>query len=107
MKDLTGLLGLRHRRRHCDLLHGDLHIRLVLKRHRIDHVPQLVVPAALFGGHWPDLRDRTTESERAVGDHACGRSQAARSEIAQHVRPTLRGIAMATLERQHHLRAVG
>ena len=88
-------------------VHRRQHVGLLLERHGIDHVAQLVIPAALFCRVRPYLRYGTPQPQGAIRDHARGHTQATRRHVAEDLRPALGRFAMPTLDRQHDFAAVG
>ena len=75
----------------------------MFERGRVDHVAELVIPAALLRRVWPYLAHRVPQAQRAIANHAGGGRQAARREIAQDLRPALTRLAVTALDGEDHL----
>src|ERR1700757_2512485 len=76
-------------------------------RQLVERVGNLVTPAALLTGLGPDLAGGGPEAERTVTDREYRGDHTASFELAQHRFPAFSAFAIAVLDRQQLLLAVG
>ena len=69
--------------------------------------PELVEPVALLAGLRPHVADGRPEAEGTIANGNDGRAHAPPFQVAEHRLPTLRALAVAVLDRDQLLRAVG
>ena len=92
------VLGVHDRVQHC------LDLRLQTARHRVQHICDLVHPAALFTAVGEDLTHGASEAKCTITDGQDWRAHAAALEITQHLRPRFDRLTLAVAD-SHQLRA--
>jgi hypothetical protein len=104
---LDARLGVGARRRVHDRVQRLLRSWLQPFREFVKDVGQTMDPAALLPRFRPHRTDGGPEAERTVADGDDGRTQAAAPQIPQHRCPAVGALAVAVLNRDEFLRAVG
>src|SRR5690554_3111571 len=88
----------------ADFPEVSLHVGLNRLRRLVEHVEDLVLPAALMTGRWKDLLERFPETERAVADSNPRHDRKATSlQVDEQFTPALRTFAHDDLEADQFL----
>ena len=74
-----------------DRLERGFHLGLMLRGHRVEDVPELVVPAALLRALGVDRSQRTPDPKVPIGDRELRGREAAPLQVAEYGGPTLGG----------------
>lgn len=90
-----------------DVLDGLLRARLRRLRHGVEDIGRFVNPAPLLAGSGEDLGQGLPEAQSSVADCEDRGAHATASTVAQQVGPRLARLAVAVLERDQFLGAVG